>query len=149
MAALFDEAAHLATTVAILAVYPGTLARASALAALAASVAIDADHIPGDVFGRHILGPAGERPYAHALPTVALPWAAGARATSDCGWRRLTHWAALGVLSHLLRDAATSGVPALWPLTRRQLCLPYPLYLTAMLALSVMALHRLLAMGVE
>ena len=142
VAAALDEAAHVATTVAILSVYPRTMDAASALTALAASVAIDADHVPGDLFGWHVLGRAGERPYPHALLTVALLWAAGMRANANHGWRRLSRSAALGVLSHLLRDAATGGVPALWPVSRRQFRVPYPPYLTVMVVLSAAVRRR-------
>lgn len=113
-AAPLDEAAHLATAALGLLVLarfidvPGRFY----VAALAASVAIDLDHIPG------YLGLQGDqtgRPFTHSLATVAV--FAGAAAASR-RHRAVLAGTATGLLLHFARDIAEGppGVRMLWPL---------------------------------
>jgi inner membrane protein len=114
-----DEAAHLATGVLV-------LGRRPAAEVLAASVLIDADHVPKEWFGADWLTRGTPRPYTHSLATVAAAFALGRRA------------AALALLAHLLRDMSdpTTGVALLWPVSRRGLSLRQGAYHLAAGALA-------------
>ena len=112
---LFDPPAHVATAM---------LLRPNWTPAyLAGSLLPDLDHIPLALRPVH---PSLDdpRPVSHCLLTVA-PVAA------------LNRDAALGMLAHFARDLGVgTGVPLLWPLTRRSVRLPYPIYLAGCLLLA-------------
>jgi inner membrane protein len=107
-----DEVAHLATAAL------GLLALACFIdvprrfyvAALAASVAVDLDHIP---LYLGLLGPENQRPVTHSLATVAVAVAAAAASRRH---RAALAGVAAGLLLHFARDIATGGVKMLWPL---------------------------------
>jgi inner membrane protein len=129
---VLDELAH-ATTAGLLL---GALARrqppAWTLAALAGAVLLDADHVP-EVFGWDGFAAPGERPYPHTLLTVlalavAGRWLGGARGDTVSG-------VAAGVATHLVRDMATGGCLAYWPLSSRSIQIPYWGYAAALLLL--------------
>ncbi len=73
-----DEVAHLSTAVLLLRVAAARWPLARPLpptllvAALAASVLIDVDHVPADVFGSDVLTEGTKRPYTHSLSTVGV-----------------------------------------------------------------------------
>ncbi len=125
VAGLLDEPAHLATTALVHAAWPGTLPLPAVLAALAASVLIDVDHLPA-VLGSDAVLAGAPRPYSHSLftPIVLLGLAALTRGS----WRALLGGGALGVACHLLRDlAGEPGVPLAWPLSTAAVSLPLAL----------------------
>ncbi len=141
---VLDELAHAATTVVVLAAIRIRWDRQVALAALVASVLIDADHIPG-ALGHWVLGPENARPYSHTL-LVPLVFALAAVAAS--GRRRaLAVAVAAGVALHLFRDVCepgpgSSGAPLLWPFRTDMYTLPYALYAVALTLACGWALSR-------
>jgi membrane-bound metal-dependent hydrolase YbcI (DUF457 family) len=141
---LFDETAHLLTTLLIVwALFPG-FDRRQLLPVLVASCAIDLDHVPGQL-GSTILTGGGLRPYTHSLATVA------ALLLVALLWRRqrLVFFALmLGVMSHLWRDLAEpagSAVPLFWPVTDKGIHLSPVFYLSSIAIFGGVALARALA----
>ena len=110
---MFDLPAHVATAL--------LLRRSPTPAYVAGSLLPDIDHIPLALRLVHP-DPGDPRPVTHCLLTVA-PVAA------------LNRDAAMGMLAHFVRDLGVgTGVPLLWPLTRRRLRLPYAAYAVLVLA---------------
>ena len=110
-----DETAHLATTVLVLWALGRRVGSRLWLPALIASVAIDVDHIPGQL-GVDWLTAGTPRPYTHSLTTVLVALLLSA------AWPRrrdVFRGVALGLTIHLFRDLAEhgSGVALLWPLS--------------------------------
>ena len=137
MLGLLDEPAHL-TTAALLLASVGALRRTRpVLVALAASVAIDVDHLP--LYAGAPMGAAG-RPPTHSLLTVAT--LAGVALL----WKRRRAdllASAAGVALHLVRDMATGpGVPLFWPVSRQAVLAPYPVYAAALVAAAAIAAAR-------
>jgi hypothetical protein len=119
---LFDHPAHVATAVLILLNLPER-GRDWTKAYLAGSLLPDFDHIPLALRPVHP-NPGDPRPVTHCLLTVA-PVAAFNKA------------AAAGMLAHFARDLGVgTGVPLLWPATRRSVRMPYALYAAACLLLA-------------
>jgi membrane-bound metal-dependent hydrolase YbcI (DUF457 family) len=99
--------------------------------ALASSIVIDIDHLPGEL-GSSFLDRGAMRPYSHSLITVALLVALGLRWRQ---YRRQILAAATGVAFHLLRDTGTGGTPLAWPAVR-DVGLPYEVYAGILLGLA-------------
>ena len=119
---LFDHPAHVATAVLILLNLPER-SRDWTKAYLAGSLVPDLDHVPLALRAVHP-DPGDPRPVTHCLLTVA-PVAALNRA------------AAAGMLAHFTRDLGVgTGVPLLWPATRRSLRVPYALYAAGCLLMA-------------
>jgi membrane-bound metal-dependent hydrolase YbcI (DUF457 family) len=136
-----DWTNHLLTTLFIVWAVRPLVGRRMILAALVASVVIDADHIPG-YLGSEIITGAGNRPYTHSLATVTVLLALAAARPS---WRGWASGAALGVLSHLWRDLAEPqgvGVSLLWPFSDRGVTTSAGLYLGSIAVLGAIALVR-------
>ena len=113
VAGMFDEPAHVATAM--------LLRRRPTAPYLAGSLLPDLDHIPLALRLVHP-DPGDPRPLTHCLLTVA-PVAA------------LNPETAKGMLAHFVRDLGVgTGVPLLWPLTRRRLRVPYVAYAVLLLA---------------
>ncbi len=126
---VFDEPAHLATAVLVLLNVPPQ-SRRDAVAFLAGSLLIDADHVPLALAEQHPTE-NDPRPPTHTLLVPALLAAARQRAL------------AAGICAHYARDLVSGpGVPLLWPLSERGLRLPYPLYGAAVAALGMRALRE-------
>jgi len=130
--AALDESAHLATTalcflppVRYLQEAP-RLRRRFAVAALAASVLIDLDHVPLQIFGSDVLSRGTVRPHVHSLvaPFLALALSVAVSPPRHA----VLLGVAFGFSAHLLRDAATGGVPLFWPVTPHAMLLPYADY---------------------
>jgi LexA-binding, inner membrane-associated putative hydrolase len=133
MIGLFDHPAHFATG-ALVALNVRGRPKRWTKACLVGSLIADVDHIPLALRPKH---PTSEdpRPVSHCLLAVA-PVAAAAGITQS---ERL-HGLATGMLAHYLRDLGVgSGVPLLWPGTRRSLKAPYAAYLAACAALAFRA----------
>jgi hypothetical protein len=119
---MFDHPAHVATAVLILLNLPER-DPGWTKAYLAGSLLPDLDHIP------LVLRPVkpsldDPRPVSHCLLAVA-PFAAVSKA------------AAAGMLAHFARDVGVgTGVPLLWPATRRSFRIPYAGYAAACLILA-------------
>jgi inner membrane protein len=144
-----DWTNHLLTTLFIAWAARPLIDRSRILAALVASVVIDADHIPG-YLGSQIFTGGTARPDTHSLTTVVVLLALAAFRP---GWRGWASGAALGVLSHLWRDLAEPatgpGVSMLWPLSHRAFTTPAPVYLGSIAVLGAIALVRALPFSVR
>lgn len=145
IAGLLDEAGHVATAIILMAAATRRPTGTFILAALVAVVAIDIDHVPREVFGWAGITAGAPRPYPHSLitPLITGMWALRARHSG----RDLAAGLTFGLLTHLLRDAATgSGLALFWPLTKRVVEMTYALYvgilLVALLRTWLMARHR-------
>jgi inner membrane protein len=133
--AALDWPAHVATAALVLVAAPGRLPAGTAVWALAGSVAIDVDHVPL-YLGLDRFAGDHQRPLSHSLTTTAALFA-GAGLSSGRLRTALTGLAA-GTLLHFVRDVGTGpGVPLFWPLTRRNLRIPYAAYLGPVAAAAV------------
>jgi len=136
-----DETAHLLTALLVLwALDPHTSER-MIIPALVASVAIDLDHVPGEL-GANWLTAGTPRPYTHSLLTVVAVLA-GALA-----WRRrrdLLLGVAIGLALHLWRDTSESGngVSLWWPFSYGSIRLPHAGYLAVMASIVAVDFYRL------
>jgi inner membrane protein len=126
--AVLDESAH-ALTGLLLFKAAGFEGGGLVLPMLAGAVLLDLDHLPMEL-GRDTITRGTNRPYGHALATVAGIAAAGLIRTR---WRRLLLALAFGVGTHLLRDLATGGVPLFWPWLARRETIGYGVYLAILL----------------
>ena len=136
MIGLFDHPAHLATA-GLFALNAPPRPRRWTGAFLIGSLLPDLDHVPLALRARHPT-PDDPRPVSHCLLAVA-PVAALAGATQS---ERL-HGAATGMVAHYLRDLGVgTGVPLLWPLTKRSVRVPYPVYAAVCGLLAGRALAR-------
>jgi inner membrane protein len=133
---VLDEAGHLLTCALVLFAWRGWSGYRPdfAVAAMAASLLIDLDHIPGILFHSDVLTQGTLRPYGHTLLAV-LTFAglgaslAGRERPVPARARRILLGIAAGICLHLVRDMPTGGVPLGWPLTERSFWYPYPVYL--------------------
>jgi membrane-bound metal-dependent hydrolase YbcI (DUF457 family) len=135
---LVDEPAHLATCAIVLLCAVALSGRRPAAAflagALAASVLIDLDHLPG-YLGSQALEGTLPRPYTHSAATVLVLAALGLAARRR-DLRALGLGVALGVSAHLLRDLATGpGVSLLWPVSEVPIRMPYAVYAGALVTM--------------
>jgi membrane-bound metal-dependent hydrolase YbcI (DUF457 family) len=122
---LFDHPAHVATA-GLFALNASRRPRRWTVAFLIGSVLPDVDHLPLAFRDRH---PTVDdpRPVTHCLLAVA-PAATLAAVTQS---ERL-HGLAAGMAAHFARDLGVgTGVPLLWPLTRRSVRMPYAAYALA------------------
>jgi inner membrane protein len=137
-----DETAHLLTTLLVVWALGGRACERFLIPALVASVAIDADHLPGR-FGADWLTAGTPRPYTHSLLTVAVVLAA------SIVWARrrdLLLGVALGLTLHLWRDMAESGngVSLLWPVSRHAWTFRHGAYLVIIAVVVAVDAIRLL-----
>jgi membrane-bound metal-dependent hydrolase YbcI (DUF457 family) len=131
-----DEPAHLATAglclLALAAVTGRRLPGSFVLSALAASVAIDLDHLPG-YLGWDGLAGGLARPYPHGLLLVFALLGSGFAFRGR--YRHVLFGLSFGVAAHLLRDSATGpGISPAWPLDDRPVALPYFAYMAGLAA---------------
>jgi inner membrane protein len=141
IAGLADEPAHLLTAWLILMALPERLTPPSVWPwVLAASVGIDADHVPQYTWDPGFAVDGG-RPPTHGLLTIVLLLVVSA--ARPC--RTFALGLAGGVALHLLRDAATGpGIPLLWPVVQDSFLVAYPLSLVVLiLAASVASVRHL------
>ena len=132
----FDHPAHVATA-GLLALNVRNRPSRWTACFLAGSLLPDLDHLPLILREQH---PTTDdpRPVTHCLLAIA-PLAAAAALTQS---ERL-HGAATGMAAHFARDLGVgSGVPLLWPVSRRSVRVPYPVYAAACAALAGKALTR-------
>lgn len=135
--AALDWTAHGATALLAL----GALRRGRrglpAATVLAATIAIDLDHLPAEL-GLRRAGRRAGRPASHCALTAGLLLSAGV--VPRLG--RVAPAAAAAVAVHLVRDMATGGVPLAWPLRAGQVTLPYAAYVAALAALATAGPRR-------
>jgi inner membrane protein len=124
-----DELGHLTTAALLLSAWrPLPAFRWRFLAAtLAASVLIDIDHIPSEVFHSEVLTAGTYRPYGHTLLVILV--IAGLSRVLPARWRPIAAGIAAGFCLHLVRDLATGGASLLWPVGDWTVWYPYPGYL--------------------
>jgi inner membrane protein len=142
VAGLIDELAHVGTTLLALSVLRPPVTRPFAVAALAAGVLIDVDHLP-HVLGHFVVGREVSRDgqwLLHSVPTVAIGLALAWCLTGDR--RRVGLGVAFGVAIHLIRDLATGGTPFFWPVVDHRLIVPYEIYAILLLSLLGIAWWR-------
>ena len=137
LSGVVDEAAHAATSVALLAGLPRSdpdFVRGLA----AGSILLDVDHVP-ELWGARWLRPRGVRPLPHSFGIPALLVALAVRDSN-----RVALGAAVGLGGHLLRDLATgkTAVPLLWPLTKRPFSVRYRKYAAVMAVLAALGASR-------
>jgi membrane-bound metal-dependent hydrolase YbcI (DUF457 family) len=129
----FDHPAHVATA-GLAALGLPARSRDWAAGFLVGSLLPDLDHVPLALSRGH---PTLDdpRPVSHCLLAVA-PVAAIAALRENPRLRG----AAWGMLAHFARDVGVgTGVPLLWPLTRRSFRVPYPVYAAGCVALALRA----------
>jgi membrane-bound metal-dependent hydrolase YbcI (DUF457 family) len=136
-----DETAHVLTTLLVLWAIDPAPSEQFMVAALAASVAIDADHIPGEL-GIYWLTAGTPRPYTHSALNVGLVLAAALL------WRRrrvVLLGVIFGLALHLWRDTSEtgSGVSLFWPFSYRAIRLSHSGYLAMMGLLVAVGTYRL------
>jgi inner membrane protein len=129
-----DEVAHLATAALGLLVLARFIdaPRRFYVAALIASVAIDADHIP---LYLGLLGNQAQRPVTHSLSAVAVFVAAAAASRRH---RAVLAGVATGLVLHFARDIAEGypGVRVFWPLQDTSWMVSYRWFLGMILVLT-------------
>lgn len=148
LAAVVDELGHAATGVLVVAALAPRPSR-FAWGLLAASLLIDADHLPR-VLGSDWLTQGTPRPYPHSLLTVAVVLMAGfAIGRRRPRARLVAGGVALGLVAHFLRDLGEGGggVPLWWPLSEVSPEMPRALYVGLMVALAVAGAVRILRDG--
>jgi len=135
LAALLDESAHFVTGLVLIAWFPHV--RPSTLwAAAFGAVLIDLDHLPLEA-GWWFLTLGTNRPYTHSLIAVGVLLLLS---TFPMPRTHLLFGAAVGLLSHLIRDMATGGVPLFWPLAASRVTIPYAGYAAVILVAAVVLL---------
>ena len=142
LAGSFDETAHVLTTLLVLWAFSGRFFDRLLVPALIASVAIDLDHLPGQL-GYDWLTKGTPRPYTHSLLSIVVVLLAAL-----CWKHRRDLWfgIALGLAIHFWRDMAEpgSGVALMWPFSDASWSLSHVSYLFVMaLAIGVGAKHSL------
>jgi inner membrane protein len=140
LTALMDETAHLATAQLLVIAATAGHCQVFSLGTLLGAILLDADHLPRRLRPQRSPKYAG-RPVPHSLATLAGLGVATALLTGPS--RQLALGAACGLATHLIRDAATGGVPLGWPLTSRRITLPYEVYLGMLLGAAVEPARRL------
>ena len=135
-----DGIAHLLTTLLAFWALGSRASRRFLVPALIASVAIDLDHVPGEL-GATWLTAGTPRPYTHSLLTIAVVLAIAVF------WRHrrdLLLGVAIGLASHFFRDLGegNSGVSLLWPFSYHAFQYPHGVYLGAMTVLVFIAAAR-------
>jgi hypothetical protein len=128
---LFDHPAHLATGALVL-LNLGRRSPQWSSGFMVGALLPDVDHVPLALQDEH--PSAGDpRPVSHCLLAIAPvgALALGTRSEAVAG-------TAAGMAAHFLRDlgAGESGLPLLWPATRRALRVPYTLYAATCLLLA-------------
>ena len=135
-----DETAHLMTTLLILWALGPRICKRFMVPALIASVAIDADHIPGQL-GATWLTAGTQRPYTHSLLTIVVVLAIAAlwRARRD-----VVLGVAIGLALHFFRDLAEgdAGVSLLWPVSYHSFQYPHAVYVAIMVVVVMIDAAR-------
>jgi membrane-bound metal-dependent hydrolase YbcI (DUF457 family) len=134
---LLDEIAHLMTTLIVVWALGRRVSDRVLLLALVASVAIDADHVPG-ALGYGFLTQGTPRPYSHSLLSIVVVLVIAGIWRSR---RNVLLGLALGLAIHFWRDMSESdaGVSLLWPVSNHSFMLSHAGYLTAMAVLATIA----------
>lgn len=138
-----DETAHLLTTLFVVWAIGGPVFDRLLVPALVASVAIDLDHLPGEL-GYDFLTRGTPRPYTHSLLTIVILLVTSVFWTRR---RELLLGAALGVAIHLWRDMAEpgTGVALLWPFSDNSWGYSHAIYLIAMALIFAAAMRQSLS----
>lgn len=139
-----DWIGHLATAVIVVGSLPVALRTRALVAALAASLLIDLDHLP-QYLGTDVLTDGTARPYGHTLTAVLVAVAAALALRGRA--REVAAGVTLGVLVHLLRDVASGpGISPLWPLSDAVARVPFWLEAALLAVLAARAWYRAAAL---
>jgi len=138
VAGLLDELAHVLTALVVHAAIGLPRSKAALLGTLAGATLLDADHVPHHL-GSRILTSDTERPLTHSAISVGL--VACMAILGPRRWRLPLLCAAVGASTQLVRDVGTGSIPLWWPLSRKEVRLPYVAYL-AFIALCALACMR-------
>lgn len=130
-----DEASHALTAFIFLSAARRMGLRLRVVPGIAAAVLIDLDHVP-DILGLFSPPDGTSRPVTHSLSLVAL---LVVLAVVNPKRRSLWNAAAVGLLSHLVRDLGTGAVLFWWPVSANPVSLPYLAYLAITIALAVVS----------
>ena len=132
-----DEVAHLMTTLIVVWALGRRVCERFLIPALVASVAIDADHIPG-ALGYDFFTQGIPRPYTHSLLSIVVVLVLAALWRSR---RDLCLGVALGLAIHFWRDMSESGagVSLAWPVSDHSFMLSHAGYLAAMAVFATIA----------
>lgn len=132
LAAILDEAAHFATTLLFVLPLLTRISRHFLAGALMSTVLIDIDHIPAR-FGLAVMAEGDARPPSHSLLTVIVVIVL-ALILQGRG-RQVLLGIGFGVMTHLVRDMATGGLPFWWPISADNIRFPYAGYAALILGL--------------
>jgi inner membrane protein len=141
---VLDEIAHVATTALLILAIPHApheRVRAFLGTALAATVLIDADHLPLQLFGDSSLTDGTPRPYIHSVSTVLLLLVLAGTLRGDRP-RAFVLACAAGVGLHLVRDVGTAPIALFWPFWWGAVQVPYGVYLLVLVAAGVVCTIR-------
>ena len=135
-----DELAHLLTTLLVFWALGPRACKRFLVPALVASVAIDLDHVPGEL-GANWLTAGTPRPYTHSLLTIVVVVVIGLL------WRRrrdLLLGVAIGVAIHFWRDLGEggSGASLLWPVSYHPFQYPHGVYVAVMVVVVLIDAAR-------
>ncbi len=135
-----DELAHLLTTLLVFWALGPRACKRFLVPALVASVAIDLDHVPGEL-GANWLTAGTPRPYTHALLTIVVVVALALL------WRRrrdLLLGVAIGLAVHFWRDLGEggSGASLLWPISYHSFQYPHGAYVAVMVVVVLIDAAR-------
>jgi len=135
---MLDESAHVMTALLAHLAFRFPVTRQAILGTLVGATLLDLDHVP-QFLGSRILAARTERPVTHSLGGLGVVVAVAL--ASPRSLRQFLAFTAFGVLTQLVRDMATGGVPLAWPLSEQEVSLPYGMYggLVFLLATSVLA----------
>ena len=135
-----DETAHALTAALVLLALGWRLDGRFARAALVASVAIDIDHVPGEL-GMRWLTAGTPRPYTHSL-IVLVPLALAAVCAR--GRRDIVLGVLFGIAVHFWRDLGETGssVALWWPFSSRGVAVSHALVLASVCAAFAIAVLR-------
>jgi hypothetical protein len=140
---LLDEPAHAATGVLALTAFVAELQAPVALAVLAGSLLIDADHLP-HVLGSDVFEHGIPRPYTHSLGTIVVLMGVTLLMRTERR-RRLILIATLALALHFFRDSAEPGGPGvslLWPVSDHGVTVAYGWYAGVLAGLAAIGLGR-------
>jgi inner membrane protein len=135
-----DETAHLLTALIVLWALGRRACDRFLIPALVASVAIDLDHVPGQL-GHYFLTRGTSRPYTHSLLSVVVVLAVSVLWRSR---RDVMLGIAIGLAIHFWRDMAEgdAGVALLWPFSDHSFRLAHAVYLIVMALFAAGAATR-------
>jgi hypothetical protein len=137
--AVLDEIAHLGTALILLIGLGRVSLSPFTVACLVGAVLIDVDHLPA-MLSPDVSLIEEERPVTHSVIWVAVLLISSTGLTGQ--WRSVVVGLSLGILTHLVRDMATGGVPLFWPVSDNIVEIPYWTYAIAIVSTASMGISQ-------